>query len=190
MNTFWGPLIVGQLEFYWDQILRPRLDGLTDDEYLWEPVPGSWSIRKQPDGRYLPDMGYPEPDPPPLTTIAWRMMHIGAECLYNRANAFFGDGDAPGDATMFDRRFLPSSLPGTADEAIAFMDEAYRRWHTGITSLTEEQLRAPLGPMGAGFADDPMAGLVVHISREVMHHGGEIGALRDLYRAGAGARLA
>jgi len=24
----------------------------------------------------------------------------------------------------------------------------------------------------------------VHISREAMHHGGEIGALRDLYRAG------
>jgi hypothetical protein len=29
-----------------------------------------------------------------------------------------------------------------------------------------------------------MAALIVHISREAMHHGGEIGALRDLYRAG------
>jgi hypothetical protein len=29
-----------------------------------------------------------------------------------------------------------------------------------------------------------MAALIVHINREVMHHGGEIGVLRDLYRAG------
>lgn len=29
-----------------------------------------------------------------------------------------------------------------------------------------------------------MAALIVHISREAMHHGGEIGVLRDLYRAG------
>jgi hypothetical protein len=28
-----------------------------------------------------------------------------------------------------------------------------------------------------------MAALVLHINREVMHHGGEIGLLRDLYRA-------
>jgi hypothetical protein len=28
-----------------------------------------------------------------------------------------------------------------------------------------------------------MAGLTLHINREVMHHGGEIGLLRDLYRA-------
>jgi hypothetical protein len=27
-----------------------------------------------------------------------------------------------------------------------------------------------------------MAALIVHINREVMHHGGEIGVLRDLYR--------
>jgi hypothetical protein len=26
-----------------------------------------------------------------------------------------------------------------------------------------------------------MAALVVHVNREVMHHGGEIGVLRDLY---------
>ena len=34
-----------QLDFHWQHRLRPRLEGLTDDEYLWEPVPGCWSIR-------------------------------------------------------------------------------------------------------------------------------------------------
>ena len=26
-------------------VIEPNLDGLTDDEYLWEPVEGCWSIR-------------------------------------------------------------------------------------------------------------------------------------------------
>jgi hypothetical protein len=30
---------------YWESQLRPRLAGLTDEEYYWEPVPGCWSIR-------------------------------------------------------------------------------------------------------------------------------------------------
>jgi hypothetical protein len=37
-----------------------------------------------------------------------------------------------------------------------------------------------------------MAALIVHVNREVMHRGGEIGVLRDLYRAvqdGSGRRL-
>ena len=34
-----------------------------------------------------------------------------------------------------------------------------------------------------------MAALALHLNREAMHHGGEIGLLRDLYRAtGAGSR--
>jgi hypothetical protein len=187
VNDFWGSLLVEYLEFYWDYILWPRLQGLTDAEYLWEPVPDCWSVRQQADGTYQLDGDGDEPDPPPVTTIAWRMMHLGAGCLYNRANAFFGDGGAPADADMFDARFLPASLPATAGEAVEFMAEAYRRWHDGIATLDEEALRRPLGPRGAFFAKEPMAGLVLHISREVMHHGGEIGALRDLYRAGAGA---
>lgn len=36
---------------------------------------------------------------------------------------------------------------------------------------------------GLTDADYPMAALVLHISREVIHHGAEICLLRDLYRA-------
>ena len=52
MEFDWGRLIVGQLEFYWDVHLRPRLDGLSDEEYLWEPVTDAWNLRRQPDGSY------------------------------------------------------------------------------------------------------------------------------------------
>jgi hypothetical protein len=56
--------------------LRRRLAGLTDEEYRWEPAPGCWSVRPASDRTYRLD-GSPRPvDPPPLTTIAWRICHI------------------------------------------------------------------------------------------------------------------
>jgi hypothetical protein len=186
MTSTWGALLVAQLEFYWEVHLRPRLAGLGDEEYFWEPVAGCWSLRRGQDGRYALD-GQPPPVPPPVTTIAWRLVHIGAGCLANRASAFFGDGSVPVDADMFDRRHVPTTLPASATEGIAFLEHAYQRWHDGIAALDDAGLQAPLGPRGAQFAAEPMAGLILHINREVMHHGGEIGLLRDLYRA-TGAR--
>ena len=38
-------LLLEQLDVHWQHQLRPRLDGLTDEEYLWEPVPGCWNVR-------------------------------------------------------------------------------------------------------------------------------------------------
>jgi hypothetical protein len=102
MRVDWGRLLVGQLEFYWEVHLRPRLDGLTDEEYFWEPVEGCWSLRPGPEGGWRLDQQDPEPSPPPVTTIAWRLVHVGATCLANRASAFFGDGSVPADADMFD----------------------------------------------------------------------------------------
>ena len=183
MRVDWGRLLVGQLEFYWDVHLRPRLDGLSDEEYLWEPVEGCWSLRPGPDGRWRLDQPEPEPDPPPVTTIAWRLVHVGATCLANRASAFFGGAEVPAGADMFDPRLVPADLPGGADAAVAFLERSYRRWHDGIAALDEEGLGRPLGPRGGPYAEDPMAELVAHINREVMHHGAEIALLRDLYRA-------
>ena len=183
MRVDWGRLLVGQLEFYWDVHLRPRLDGLSDEEYFWEPVEGCWSLRRAPDGGWRLDGGRPEPSPPPVTTIAWRLVHVGATCLANRASAFFGGIDVPADADMFDPRLVPADLPGGADAAVAFLERSYRRWHDGIAALDEEGLGRPLGPRGGPYAEDPMAELVAHINREVMHHGAEICLLRDLYRA-------
>jgi hypothetical protein len=44
-------------------------------------------------------------------------------------------------------------------------------------------MAAPCGPAEGPFADYPMAALVLHINREVIHHGAEVALLRDLYRA-------
>jgi hypothetical protein len=183
-------LAADQLGFYWDFSLWPRLQGLTDEEYFWEPVDGAWSVRPNADGVLeLDGLEVEEPNPPPFTTIAWRVMHIAVGVFHTRASTFFGDGSVPAEATMFDPRHRPAALPGSAAEGLALLRHAYEWWRNGVLSLDEKALTSKLGPRGAYFADDTMAGLVLHLNRETMHHGGEIGVLRDLYRAtGASAR--
>ncbi|HEY6593363.1 MAG TPA: DinB family protein [Asanoa sp.] len=187
MGIDWNGIVVGQLQFYWSSIFRPRLGGLTDDEYFWEPVEGCWSLRRGDDGAFHLDGGEgPEPSPPPFTTIAWRLVHIGVG-FATRASAFFGDSNVPADASMFDPRRVPGSLPGSAAEGLAFLDRVYAWWTDGIAALSDDEMATPLGPRGAYFANDPMGALVVHINRETMHHGAEICLLRDLYRASGAA---
>src|ERR1700712_2341093 len=45
MSIDWNTELLLQLTWHWDTHLRPRLSGLTDEEYLWEPVAGCWSLR-------------------------------------------------------------------------------------------------------------------------------------------------
>jgi len=183
MTRDWTERIVGQLEFYWDVHLWPRLQGLTNEEYLWKPVEGMWSLSEH-EGNWVLDGGWdPDSQPATATTIAWRMMHIAAPGLHNRAQAFFGDDPHP-DLEMNDWRRMPTSLPTTADAGVAFLAEKYRWWHDGIAGLDDESVLRPLGPKGGEYAKDSMADLIIHLNREIMHHGGEIGVLRDLYRAG------
>jgi hypothetical protein len=183
MANTWGRLLVDQLDFYMAAHLRPRLEGLTDEEYFWEPVENCWSLVRDEAGLWIEEHSGPdaEPDPPPFTTIGWRLSHIAASNLGTRANAYFGD-PVPEGVDMYDERHRPP-VPGTADEAVDLLERMYGLWRDGVAGLSDEELAEPLGSRGGRFADDPMASLVLHVSRETMHHGGEIGVLRDLYRS-------
>lgn len=177
----WNHELVDQLDWHWREHLRPRLDGLTDEEYLWEPVPGCWSLRPRADtttsmaaggGDVVADFEHPEPHPAPVTTIAWRMGHVAVGVLGMRATSHFG-GEAIDYATV--------DWPLSAAGGLALLDLHYGRWSAGISALDADDLARPCGPAEGPFADYPMAALVLHISREVIHHGAEIALLRDLY---------
>ena len=58
----------------WERTRR-RLEGLTDEEYRWEPVPGCWSIRTRRDGTSFHEWA-PVVHPDPFTTLAWRLWHL------------------------------------------------------------------------------------------------------------------
>jgi hypothetical protein len=178
----WPHELIEQLDWHWRSQLRPRLDGLTDDEYRWEPVRGAWNVRPRGTspapiaagrGDFTIDFAFPEPDPAPVTTIAWRIGHVVVGVLGMRAAAHFGA--PPTDYESHD-------YPGDAATALAQLDAAYTAWTTGVRGLGEEGLQRPCGPAEGPYADAPMATLVLHINREVLHHGAEIALLRDLYR--------
>jgi len=173
MAVDWIAELTAQLEFYWNVSLRPRLDGLTDAEYFWEPVPGCWNVRPTRDGRFTCDWAWPAPEPPPFTTIAWRLCHIAVSVLGIRASNHFGDGSLSLETVVW---------PGTAADAIDLLESSYSAWIGGVRALDSVGLARAVGPAEGPYAEHSMATLILHISRETMHHGGEIGVLRDLYR--------
>ncbi len=173
MPIAWNRELLDQLDFAWNHQFLPRMAGLTDDEYLWEPVPGCWSVRRDAEGTWRMDRTSPEPDPPPFTTIAWRLMHIAIPVFGIRASNHFGDGSLS---------FRNAPIAGTAGEAMALVAERYQRWHDGVAALGEEGLARPCGPAEGPFAEHPLAALVLHINREFLHHAAEVMLLRDLYR--------
>ncbi|MEV4149106.1 DinB family protein [Amycolatopsis sp. NPDC049691] len=179
MAVNWTKELTDQLDFHWNVHTRPKLEGLTDDEYLWQPVPDCWTVRPRRSddepgtGPFTIDFAFPEPVPPPVTTIAWRLGHILVGVLGMRAASHFG-----GPPMTYD----DYPYPGTAAEAMSLLDEYYARWVEGVKSLDEEALARPCGPAEGPYAEYPMATLVLHIHREMIHHCAEVLLLRDLYR--------
>jgi hypothetical protein len=179
----WSHQLVEQLDWHWRRQLRPRLDGLSDEEYLWEPVPGAWNVRRRGTsgapmaaggGEFTIDFEMPEPSPPPVTTIAGRIGHVVVGVLGMRVASHFGG--PPCD-------YLSHDYPGDAIGALAQLDENYAAWVAGVRQLGGEGLARACGPAEGPFAAAPMATLVLHINREMIHHGAEIALLRDLYRS-------
>ncbi|MFN8193917.1 MAG: DinB family protein [Nocardioidaceae bacterium] len=177
----WNGLLLDQLEWHWHHQLRPRLDGLTDEEYLWEPAPGSWSVRPRGtssapiqggSGAMVIEFAFPEPEPASVTTIAWRLGHVLVGVLAARNAAHFGA--PPADYHSWD-------YAAGADEALAQLDAQVATWVEGVRSLGEEGLSRPCGEAEGPFAEEPLAMLVLHIHRELIHHGAELALLRDLF---------
>lgn len=181
MTIEWNPTLRDQLEFHWEHQLRLRYDGLTDDEYFWEPAPGCWSVRPRGSstapvqagaGDFTIDFALPEPSPPPLTTIAWRLGHLIVGVLAMRNTSHFGREAVD---------YQSHTYAGTATEALRQLDDELGRWREGVTALGEDGLTRPSGPAEGPYVDRPLADLVLHINRELIHHGAEIALLRDLY---------
>ena len=129
----------------------------------------------EPRGRIRPlvlDFAWPDPDPAPITTIAWRLAHVIVGCSAVRTGNHFG-----GEPTDYDRW----TYAATADEALAQLDAAYDAWSAGVAGLGEDGLaRPPCGPAEGPWAESPYAALVLHINRELIHHLAEVSLLRDL----------
>lgn len=177
----WTQELIEQIDWHWHNQLRPRLEGLSDEEYFWEPAKDCWNVRPRGtstaplsvgDGEMTIDYAIPQPDPAPFTTIAWRLGHILVGVLAMRNSGHFGRDKVDYDSFTY---------APTAAEALAQLDAEYDIWLRGVKSLDIDGLAKPCGDSEGEFAPEPMVKLVLHIHRELIHHGAEISLLRDLY---------
>jgi hypothetical protein len=120
------------------------------------------------------DFAVPPPDPAPVTTIGWRLGHLVVVVLGMRALPRFG-------GSVVDFSTFPYA--GTAAEALSQLDEAYRVWSDGVRELGADGLALPANPDEPAYDGWSTASIVLHVQRELLHHGAEISLLRDLYRA-------
>ena len=167
------------------EMCETRLTGLTDDEYLWEPAPGAWSIHRRKDatspkpygpGEWVIDDASEDPDPAPVTTIAWRLGHLHWS-FAGRWEWTFGERKQSPKVLV---DFAPTAALGQ-ERFWALMD----RWRESIATLTEEQLDTTgFGQFPNGSDPDwPFASVLWWTNLEFVHHAAEMGLLRDLYRA-------
>jgi hypothetical protein len=168
------------------EFAQARLDGISNEEFLWEPAPGSWSVRPRGSARtsdaYGPGewvMDFVVKNPlgrGPVTTIAWRLGHL-ASMFAGRWEWTFGDrATAPEllvDFTPIARRAVDGLWP--------LVD----RWRADLDTLTEEQLDVPgFGQYPRGLDPQlPFVAIVWWMNREFIHHIAEIALLRDLWQA-------
>ncbi|MFI9507390.1 DinB family protein [Nocardia sp. NPDC052566] len=180
MALDWNHSLREQWEFHWTHQVKARLEGLTDDEYFWSPVPDNWSVRPRGAstaqmqagvGDFTIDFAYPQPDPAPFTTIAWRLGHVIVGVLAARNAAHFGAPAASYETWEY---------AGNAATALDQLETQIDTWLAGVRDLGADGLLVPVGNKEP-FPELTVADLVLHIHRELIHHLSEVCLLRDLY---------
>jgi hypothetical protein len=182
--------------------LNRAWNGLTDDELMWEPAEGAWTVHPATEqrsatpfisGSLAADMdsglvaaAVEGKAVEPVTSIAWLFWHVGSQPGRAAELDFFGGAHSA--ASGWTSPYLAGHpMFTTADEAVSAMRTGWRALDTALRSATDEQLERPTrfwgygapGPMGTG------AQIVGSILNEVSHHGTQIGVLRDFYRVRA-----
>lgn len=153
---------------------------LTDEEFFWEPVTPCWGVRRRGESDAPTQWGSGEwivemwgDDPPRVTTIGWRLVHlaVGGEIYLDRTF----DG---GSTTLAD-----AEVPGSAAEAVARLRAKQERMLARCAAIEDEALTLAT-PTHWG-EELPLWQLVWTSIVEQFHHGAEIGTLRDVHRGHA-----
>lgn len=166
----------------WDYIVEMlfgRLEGLTDEEYLWEPADEVWTVRLV-DGRPTPDVEAwaPEPGPAPVRTLAWTIGHLG-DGSATRADWLVGSHSLQDGDLVW---------PMRANEGVAFARAGLDAWRNGLARMTDEDLDTVGRSAYPGGLDRelPLIDIVWWVSKELVFHAGEAWLVRDLYAARGG----
>jgi hypothetical protein len=185
--------------------LNRAWSNLGEDEFFWEPVPGSWNVRRREDCR--------TPNPfgkgdwvvdfdagiattadwnnvfEPLTTIAWLFWHTGS-MAGRAADLDFLGGAKSAESGWTSPYSVDHPVFIAPSEAVDVMRTGWRALDRAIRASTDEGLEQitrfwgyPEGPQAPGYQ------ILASILNEISHHGTQVCVLRDLYRAVDGRSL-
>src|SRR3954451_10754286 len=143
------PLLLQGYDDAWERLVV-RLAGLGDEEYRWEPVGSAWSVRPDGGGSWTADWADPDPDPAPVTTIAWRTWHLGSDCLAD----YLSRSPAGRPLEVSGARWY-----GDADAAVRDLTRAAAAFRAAMVAFGEDGIWQPLGPTWGRFADASWAAL-------------------------------
>lgn len=153
---------------------RFAVDGLTDPELRWEPVPGCWSVERTASGRRRLPWDSPGATTP-VTTIEWRVAHLALwTTVYH--DWIFGDATMTGDAP---------DIPDGVGALLGWLFYAQDRFDAATAALDDDRLDVERPTQWDGLL--PTWQLIWAIVAEQLHHGAEIGTLRDVRRGHARA---
>jgi hypothetical protein len=149
--------------------LRTRLAGLTDDEFFWEPIPGCWTIYEDKPGHWTYHYEIPDPDPAPITSIGWQIVHL-ATCKVIYWEWAYG----PGRLTFPDL-VTPHSAAGAIDE----LEKGQRMLRDQLAKLSDSLMDEPRKTNWGELW--PAWRVFWTMADHDAFHGGVLGYLRDMY---------
>jgi hypothetical protein len=194
--------VMGRIEQY---TLRRVWDRLGDDELFWEPVPGSWGVRRRDacesrepfgSGEWVVDFDGPVSmtDAAPMTTIGWLLWHIASMPGRLAEIDFLGGGHTM--ASGWTSPYLTEHpIFIHASDAIHILGEGWKGLKAALDAASDDRLEtltsgytyAPQPPINGHFVTGPPGPqrravyFVAGVLNEVSHHGSQICTLRDLY---------
>jgi hypothetical protein len=169
--------LVGLAEYVSQRTLS-RLEGITDEELLWQPVPGAWTVHLLRSGRRVLDNSSWPVGAPTITSIAWRVSHL-IDVYASPRNAEWLQVSPADEVNQ-----QPAWRVGaSAAESVALLAEAVDHFLGLLRSLDDDALATNVGAVGGVYAESSLAAFVLHQVDEAIHHGAEVGVLRDLYAA-------
>ena len=159
-----------QFELAW-KLAQHHLPKLTDEACLWEPAPGSWTVRKSVDGQWRPDWSDAEPDPAPPVTIAW----LTWQMIWWWSSALTATFTHP----------LPAresiAWPGSAEATVLHLDVLSRQWTAMLAALRDGDLKRPVAYPWP--EQRPLRLMLAWANVELAKNIAEIGTVRHLFEA-------
>lgn len=181
---------MGLIDLY---TLTRALEGLTQEEFDWEPHPGAWGVRRRdacttanpsgaPGSEWVVDADWDLEAAAdrgeavePMTTIGWLLNHFGAAPGLTAELDFVGGPTVP-SLDAYDRMWAHDVVPTVADAVTRFR-EGWVTLGDALGHTSDEMLEAVCEGHPWKRGDRAVSAML----NEVSHHGTQICMLRDLF---------